>query len=190
MNWGQAVKNWGQLAGFAGKAAWGNRTGRGAIIGAGLGAAWGAVSDDTSVLGGAAIGAGLGAVGGRYAGAGFVGARGAGAGMGLGAHAKDYASKFGSSVWGQVRNDFSGAKLAGNRGANAVTTAVNDAVAGFRSPGPKIASNAAVNPISGRDKIRAARSSLLMDRVTQSMMQKRAARLQQKADLVEALRNG
>jgi len=47
----------------AAKAAWGSPVGRSSIIGAGIGGAYGGVSDNTSVLGGAAAGALLGGVG-------------------------------------------------------------------------------------------------------------------------------
>lgn len=52
------IPSWG-LRGLAAVAR--TRTGRGALYGAGAGAAWGMMSDDTSVVGGALIGAGLGA---------------------------------------------------------------------------------------------------------------------------------
>ena len=66
---GQAGYNLGQLGRFAASSAWATNTGRGAIIGAGAGAAWGMLSSDTSVLGGAALGAIGGASVGRYGGA-------------------------------------------------------------------------------------------------------------------------
>ena len=92
MNWGQAAKNWGQLGAFAGKAAWANRTGRGAIIGAGAGAAYGMMSDDTSMLGGALKGAALGGVGARYLGAGRAWSKAGGGGM-LGGYPRGIASQ-------------------------------------------------------------------------------------------------
>lgn len=82
MIWGQALKNWGQLAAFGGKAAGGIAkgvaTGRygahaaGAMYGGIAGGAYGAVDRDTSVIGGALGGAMLGGLGGagvRYGGA-------------------------------------------------------------------------------------------------------------------------
>jgi len=57
------------------KSAWANSAVRGGVYGAGAGGLWGAISDDTSVIGGALIGAGLGAGGARYGGSFKTGAR-------------------------------------------------------------------------------------------------------------------
>lgn len=68
MNLGWMAKNWGQMAMGAGRGIFG-RTIQGATLGAAVGAGWGAMSSDTSVLSGALMGAGLGAAGMRYGGA-------------------------------------------------------------------------------------------------------------------------
>jgi hypothetical protein len=70
MNLGWMANNWGRLGLAAAKGGFG-RTIQGATVGALGGAAWGAMSSDTSVLGGALMGAGLGAGGMRYGGAGL-----------------------------------------------------------------------------------------------------------------------
>lgn len=82
--------------------------------GAVLGAAWGAVSDDTSVLGGAVMGAGMGRYGASgmrraalgYRGIGVPGARGA----------MSAARGFGRGVWNRMRMDYRGARMATNDG--------------------------------------------------------------------------
>lgn len=68
----------GYNAGQLGRYAWNSmsRTAKGAAAGALAGGAYGAVSDDTSVLGGMAMGAGLGAAGARYVGAGMLSNKG------------------------------------------------------------------------------------------------------------------
>jgi len=58
-----------------------SNTGRGMLGGMAAGGAWGAASDDTSVLGGMAMGAGMGALGGRYGGAGYNWSRNYGSGL-------------------------------------------------------------------------------------------------------------
>lgn len=113
MNWGQAIKNWGQLSKWAGKTAWNNPTGRGAILGGAAGGLYGALSDNTSVLGGATMGAGLGAVGGRY---GITGWRGAMAGGQPGLW--NATKRFGSAVASQARSDYRGARLMANKAVN------------------------------------------------------------------------
>lgn len=107
------------MTGMRGYAASTRRSVYGAMAGAAAGGAYGAASDDTSVLGGALAGAGLGGLGARYLGAGVRRAGTAGRGMGLMASGRDYASKFGRGVWGQMRRDFSGVTLAANKGINA-----------------------------------------------------------------------
>lgn len=81
-------------------------------IGAGIGGAYGAMSGDTSVLGGAMMGAGVA----RYGGAGMKMARNAGAGMGFGGHAIAYGKAFAGGVANRARLDARGARMAANRG--------------------------------------------------------------------------
>jgi hypothetical protein len=77
---GKSIGNIGWMA-AQGKA---GRTAQAAVLGGAGGAAWGALSSDTSVLGGAMMGAGLGAGGARYGGRGLAVGRGArAAGMSL-----------------------------------------------------------------------------------------------------------
>jgi len=97
------------------------RTLMGAGVGAGLGGLYGAMSDNTSVLGGALTGAGVGAIGARYLGAGFRTAAGAGRGMGLRASAGDYGKRFGMGVAARARLDYRGARLAANQAVNGFT---------------------------------------------------------------------
>lgn len=166
---GQAGYNLGQLSRFAASSAWATNTGRGAMIGAGAGGAWGMVSDDTSVLGGAAMGALGGAGIGRYGGA-ALGSRGAGwnaaAGAfadaaarggnwaGLGAarpYAGGIASNMGAGVMNQLRADFGGLMGAGGRAGNWVasnTRSAAAAVSARASAAPAGASLAANAPVS------------------------------------------
>src|SRR5688572_323024 len=97
---GTAAGNWGKLGMYGLSRAGG--TGIGALAGA----AYGGMSDDTSVLCGAMMGAGLG----RYGGAGLRRAARGGAGMGFGAHSLHAAKGFGRGAWGQMRADFRGMK--------------------------------------------------------------------------------
>lgn len=87
---------WGNVGRIAAKQAWASPVARSAIYGAGAGAAYGALSDNTSVLGGALAGAAIGGYGRRLAmtgavrsgwnaGAGRWGGYGMFAGAGLGA---------------------------------------------------------------------------------------------------------
>ena len=69
-NWAGMASNAKWLGSELAKKAWSTNTGKGALIGAGAGAAWSAVSDDTSILGGMAMGAAGGAAAGRYGSAG------------------------------------------------------------------------------------------------------------------------
>lgn len=80
-------------------------TGMGMATGMGLGGLYGAMSDNTSVLGGALTGGLLGTGMGRYGMAGMRATRGVGAGMGLGAHARAAGSAFRRGAMGQLRND-------------------------------------------------------------------------------------
>lgn len=73
-SWLMTAGGYGKLAGataaYALRGGYGRTVG-GAAWGGLVGAGWGAVSDDTSVLGGALMGAGIGAGGARYGGAGW-----------------------------------------------------------------------------------------------------------------------
>lgn len=119
MIWGQAVKNWGQLgaATFSGKL---GRTAAGAAWGGTLGGLYGAMSSNTSVLGGIAMGAGLGAGGARYGGAGLKRANMVGAGMGVKAHGMAAASAFGKGAFNRLRLDYRGASMMANKGYNKI----------------------------------------------------------------------
>ena len=123
MIWGQAAKNWGKLAGYgagmARKAATGGygSTAAGALWGGAAGAGYGAMSNDTSMVGGALMGAGLGAGAGRYGASGLrrarLGKRGIGvSGPGMGGAV----SGFGRGVRNRLKMDYRGARLAANRG--------------------------------------------------------------------------
>jgi hypothetical protein len=110
------LMNWAALASMGkgmARSAWASQAGRRMIIGAGAGAAYGAMSDNTSVLGGAA----MGAVAGRYTGAGLrraaLGYRGIGvASPGL----RGALSGFGKGVTNTLRMDYRGARMLSNRG--------------------------------------------------------------------------
>ena len=95
------------------------RTLTGAGVGAVAGGLYGAMSDNTSVLGGALVGAGLGAGAARYGGAGLKMASNAGRGMGFKASASDWGQRFGRGVVGRARLDFRGATQLANHGLNA-----------------------------------------------------------------------
>lgn len=116
---GQAVKNWGQLGSYAARGGFG-RTTAGALWGGAAGGLYGAMSSDTSVLGGMVAGAGLGAGSARYLGAGFISASKVGAGQKLGAHAKSYGQAFGRGVLAQAKWDYRGARMAANQGYNRI----------------------------------------------------------------------
>jgi len=119
----------GQLA----RAGWGSRMGKGAMIGAGIGAAYGAVSDDTSMLGGAAMGAGLGAVGGRYLGAGRAWAGAARGGT---------FSGYSRGIMSQARKDIRGAsrwlgmspELGSNKGVSSSVAMGSSLASAARAP--------------------------------------------------------
>lgn len=166
---GQAGYNLGQLSRFLATSAWATNTGRGAMIGAGVGAGWGMISGDTSVLGGAAMGAIGGAGIGRYGGAAW-GARGpkwntaagafaaaeGGTWAGLGAarpFAGSIASNMGGGALGQLRSDISFfasparaavGKVFSNSGAAAATTSARAAAA---PAGASLAANAPVSRV-------------------------------------------
>lgn len=133
MIWGQAVKNWGQLAGWGAKtaasAAWRSPTGKAAIAGAGAGALWGAASSDTSVLGGMAMGALGGAGMYRYGiRPGMATARGLRAGgrsafggsMMANRDIMSVGSVYGSAVGKAVMKDVRGTKMAANKAVNRI----------------------------------------------------------------------
>ncbi|RKZ06472.1 hypothetical protein DRQ25_13840 [Candidatus Fermentibacteria bacterium] len=86
----------------------GNRT----VLGAMGGAAWGAVSSDTSVIGGAL----MGAAGARYLGAGFKRAGLGGLRGGIGS----YGRAFGRGVVNRARLDFRGARTLASQGKNRI----------------------------------------------------------------------
>jgi hypothetical protein len=90
----------------------GNRTAVGAVAGAG----YGAISDDTSVLGGALMGAGAG----RYLGAGVLSAMHSGRGLGFGASVRAYGQAFGRGVSNMARRDWRRLRVASNSGVNRV----------------------------------------------------------------------
>ena len=84
--------------------------------GAAWGGAYGAMSSDTSVLGGALMGAGVS----RYGGAGLKMANRGGGGLGFRAHAKMATMGFGRGVYGQARRDYRGAALLSNNIGNRI----------------------------------------------------------------------
>lgn len=95
-------------AGAAGMAAMAkNPALRRTVVGAAMGGAYGAVSDDTSVLGGMAMGAAAG----RYGGAGFNRIA-TGRAYGFGTSAK----RFGMAMAARARLDARGARMAANQG--------------------------------------------------------------------------
>lgn len=89
-----------------------NRT----MVGALTGAAYGAVSDNTSVLGGAL----MGAAGGRYLGAGLKRAAMSGSGLGFRGSLGAYARSFGTGMLRVMRRD----KLWANRGINRISSSL------------------------------------------------------------------
>jgi hypothetical protein len=90
----------------------GSRTAMGTIAGG----AYGAMSDDTSILGGAL----MGGAGARYLGAGFKRASMVGGGMGFGGHARAYGRAFGRGVVNRARLDYRAGRILANRGLNRV----------------------------------------------------------------------
>ena len=127
--WGQAAKNIGQLAKYAGRkgaagligAAIGTRgtTAAGAFYGGLAGGMYGAASNDTSILGGMAMGAGMGAGAGRYGRAGLrrgkLGKRGIGTSVpGM----RGAAQGFGRGVRTQAQMDYRGSMIIANKAKN------------------------------------------------------------------------
>jgi hypothetical protein len=188
--WGAAVKgmaggaatragnfawNMGKLGSFAARGGLG-RTAQGAMIGAGAGAAWGAVSDDTSVLGGMAMGAGLGAGGMRYGGAALahrgLGPMGA---MGMGARLASNdaraAYRWGAGRASAMRAGWGARGAAATAGAGADKAAAAVVQAASAPAGATIASNAAVNPVSSslKKNIKGLRGEELMGAVSHNM---------------------
>lgn len=97
------------------------RSAQGALLGGLAGAAYGAVSTNTSVLGGMMMGGGIGAIGGRYGRAGLMRASAlSGKGMGFGTHAAFAASEFGRGVRAQALMDIRGARMMANRAWNRI----------------------------------------------------------------------
>jgi hypothetical protein len=90
-----------------------SRSAKYSALGAAAGGMYGAISDDTSVLGGALFGLGAG----RYGGAGLRLANRGGARLGLGAHSALAGKRFGLGAYGQMRRDYRsmGAFLGGNK---------------------------------------------------------------------------
>jgi len=86
------------------------RTAAGALWGAAVGGVYGAMSDNTSILGGAMKGASIGAVGARYGAYGISGALGAKA-AGRGARIRG----FGHGIANQIHNDYKGARMMANK---------------------------------------------------------------------------
>lgn len=150
---------------------WSSPTGRAATIGAGVGAAWGMLSSDTSVLGGAMIGGMLGGAGARYGGAAWGSrgpmwnsAAGAFAGVaategtwaGLGA-ARPYAgrilSNMGRGALGQAREDLGwaigkGQGLYGRVFSNSKAAATTVSARAATAPsGTSLATNAPVSRV-------------------------------------------
>lgn len=124
-----SMGNWGAL----GRGIWnaGGRTGQGALIGAGIGGAYGAMSDNTSVLGGMAIGAGLGAGGARYGGAGLLAAT------------KGFTGGFNPRAFGQgvknmVGRDYLSARMAGRSAYRGATQRANKAMNSFPGLGFRV----------------------------------------------------
>lgn len=131
MAWGQALRNLGQLAGYGarsvGAAARGKygSTAAGAIWGAGAGAGYGALSNDTSMIGGALMGAGMGAAGGRYGASGLRRARLGKRGIGVsGLGTRGAAQGFARGVRNKAMMDFRGARLAGNQAISRVGSTI------------------------------------------------------------------
>ena len=108
---GWAGSNMGKLGTYAAKGGFGGTVQAG-VIGAGAGAGWGMMSEDTSVLGGALMGAGAGLAGARYGGAGLRAASGVGAGMGPAAHAKAWGMAAGKGAGKQMGVDALGVAFA------------------------------------------------------------------------------
>ncbi len=105
-----------KYAGIAMNAAM-SRVGRGAMTGAAMGGAYGAMSDDTSVLGGAMGGALMGAGAARYGGAGLRRARLGQRGIGVSAPGMRGAMMgFGKGAYNMMRQDYRGAVMQANKG--------------------------------------------------------------------------
>jgi hypothetical protein len=85
--------------------AMGSRTLKGAMYGAGTGGLYGAMSDDTSVLGGMMSGALMGGAGARYGGAGALAGAHTGRGIGFKASMGTYAKAFGGGVANMAKRD-------------------------------------------------------------------------------------
>ena len=138
-----AASNWGQLGSYAAKTAWGTNTGKGAMIGAGLGGLYGAASNDTSVLGGMMMGAGLGAGGARYGGAGINRMNNVGF-----VTPKSAVQEFGKGAYGQMRGDYRKMYNTFRKKGITSNTAINSAaVTTATSSGSKLSSNTAINSI-------------------------------------------
>jgi hypothetical protein len=91
---------------------------QGAAIGTAAGGLYGAMSDDTSILGGMAMGAGLGAGGARYGGAAV---KGMGRAIKSNAGIGDIFRRGASSAMGQMRGDvMKGARLMSNQPLNKI----------------------------------------------------------------------
>ena len=90
----------------------GNRT----AVGAAVGGLYGAMSDNTSVLGGALMGAAAG----RYLGAGFLSAAHSGKGLGFNASLRAYGSAFKRGFSNMARRDFR--RVMSNRGMNRISS--------------------------------------------------------------------
>jgi hypothetical protein len=127
---GQAGYNMGQLGRYGASAmAAGYRglgsTGKGAVIGAGVGGAYGMMSNDTSVLGGMMMGAGMGAAGGRYGPSAMRRAKLGYRGIGVGGAATVTGLRGGlyggaRGAYNQMRADYRGARLFSNVAANRI----------------------------------------------------------------------
>ena len=103
---------WGSALMSAGKAAWANSLSRGMMIGAGVGAAYGAMSDRTSIFSGAAHGAILG----RY---GYRGVTGALNASRIGGQSlRSSIMGGGRGMFRQLASDFGMAKTIANNGFN------------------------------------------------------------------------
>ena len=94
-----------------------SRVGRGAMSGAAMGGVYGAMSDDTSVMGGAMGGALMGAGAARYGGAGLRRAALGRRGIGVSAPGvRGAVMGFGKGVYNAARMDYRGTVMAANKG--------------------------------------------------------------------------
>ena len=106
-----------------------NPTAYGAAAGAAAGGLYGAMSDNTSVIGGMMMGAGMGAVGGRYGTSairrGRLGARGIGVGgTSTVTGARGFLAGAGRGIANRARMDYRGARLSANSAFNGIKSSL------------------------------------------------------------------